>query len=207
MPFNLKRLKRTLDKDRSGGKTLTEKDVELNKKLVEDMRKQACTLLPYVIPSLIDYFGEYEVYSAEENLYEDLGEADLKFKGYIDLVIKTSDGKYHIVDWKTCSWGWDSKRKADRMTTYQLTLYKYYFAKKHNIEPSNIETHFALLKRTAKSNKVEIFRVTSGKKKTENAINLLNKAIYNIINDKHIKNRLSCTTGYGCEFYKTQYCR
>jgi len=93
------------------------------------------------------------------------------------------------------------------MTTYQLTLYKYYFAKKHNIELSNIETHFALLKRTAKKNKVEIFRVTSGKKKTENAINLLRKAIYNIKHENRIKNRLSCTQGYGCEFYKTEYCR
>ena len=79
-------------------------------------------------------------------------------------------------------------------------------AKKHNIDPSNIETHFALLKRTAKSNNVEIFNVSSGAKKTENAFKLLDKAIYNIKKSRFIKNKLSCTSGYGCEFYKTEYC-
>ena len=90
------------------------------------------------------------------------------------------------------------------MTTYQLTFYKHYFAKKHNIDPKNIETYFALLKRTAKKDHVEIFRVTSGAKKTENALNLLTKALYNIKAKKHIKNRLNCQK---CEFYKSAHCK
>tara|TARA_R100000234_G_C4958533_1_gene160699 strand:- start:600 stop:872 length:273 start_codon:yes stop_codon:yes gene_type:complete len=90
------------------------------------------------------------------------------------------------------------------MVTYQLTLYKHHFARKHNIDPKMIETHFALIKRTAKKDNVEIFRVTSGPRKTENALKLLNKAIYNIQKKKHIKNRLSCR---GCEFHKTEHCR
>ena len=32
------------------------------------------------------------------------------------------------------------------------------------------------------------------------------KAIYNIKKSRFIKNKLSCTSGYGCEFYKTEYC-
>ena len=188
-------------------KSLTKKNVKLNKGLIKDMRSQARDLLPYIVPSLIENFGKYEVFSAEEELYETIKNSKKMFKGYIDLVLKTKDGKYHIIDWKTCSWGWDSRRKSDRMTTYQLTLYKHFFALKHDIDPKNIETHFALLKRTAKSNNVEIFRVTSGAKKTENSLNLLEKALYNIKNDNHIKNRLSCTSGFLCEFYKTQYCR
>jgi len=187
-------------------KSLTEKKVDLNKDLVGKMRTQASTLLSYILPSLTENFGKYEVFSAEEKLYEPL-EENFYFKGFIDLVIKTSDGKYHVIDWKTCSWGWDSKKKSDRMTTYQLTLYKHFFAAKHNIDPKDVETHFALLKRTAKSNRVEIFRVTSGPKKTENSLNLLDKALYNIKNGNYVKNRLSCTQGFGCEFYKTQHCR
>ena len=186
---------------------LKEDGIELKQGMISEMRKQGASLADYILPAVKDYFLDYEVISAEEVLYENTEDPEFKFKGYIDLVLKTKDGKYHIIDWKTCSWGWDSKRRTDRMTTYQLTLYKYYFAKKHNIELSNIETHFALLKRTAKKNKVEIFRVTSGKKKTENAINLLKKAIYNIKHKNRIKNRLSCTQGYGCEFYKTEHCR
>ena len=123
------------------------------------------------------------------------------------MVIQTEDGKYHIIDWKTCSWGWDARKKADPMITYQLTLYKHFFAQKHNIDPKDIETYFALLKRTAKNNIVEIFRVTSGSKKTENALNLMNKALYNISNGFHIKNRLACRKDYGCEFYKTDHCQ
>ncbi len=95
------------------------------------------------------------------------------------------------------------RKKSDRMITYQLTLYKHFFAKKHGIDPDNIVTHFALLKRTAKKNNVEIFKVSSGKRKTENALNLLNSASYNISNKKHFKNRLSCGR---CEFYKTVHC-
>ena len=71
------------------------------------------------------------------------------------------------------------------MTTYQLTFYKFFYAQKHNINPDMIETHFALLKRTAKKDNVEIFRVTSGEKKTENAFNVLSKALNNI--DKNLK--------------------
>ena len=188
-------------------KILTEKKVELKKDLVQDMRLQAENILKYILPELKKTFSNFEVVSVEEELYLPIENTDIMFKGFIDLVIKTPDGKHHVVDWKTCSWGWDSKKKTDRITSYQITLYKKFFASKHNLDPKNIETYFALLKRTAKSNNVEIFRVTSGPKKTDNALNLLNKAVYNISRNNHIKNRLSCTSGFGCEFYNTEHCR
>ena len=186
---------------------LVSSGVELNSSLLSDMRKQADQILEHVLPELKSYFKDYEVVSTEEKLYEPIEGADYNFKGFVDLVLKTSDGKYHVIDWKTCSWGWDSRKKADSMVTYQLTLYKNFFAKKHNIDPANIDTHFALLKRTAKKNRVEIFKVTSGLKKTENCLKLLDKAIYNIKKERHIKNRLSCTQGFGCEFYNTKFCK
>jgi len=188
-------------------KLLKENNVDINHKMISQMREQSKNIIDYIIPALKECFNKFEVISVEEQLFIPIKDTNLMFKGFIDLVLKTSDGKYHVIDWKSCSWGWDSRKKADRMITYQLTFYKHFFAEKHNIDPKNIETHFALLKRTAKSNNVEIFRVTSAAKKTENALNLLNKATYNIVNNNHVKNRLSCTTGYGCEFYKTQYCR
>jgi hypothetical protein len=184
-------------------KKLSDDDYDFNKKLVLEMKEQGLELLPHVKPALKKYFGNYKVFSTEEKLFEDISVEDYKFKGYIDLVLKTKDGKYHIVDWKTCSWGWDMRRKTDKMTTYQLTYYKHYFSKKHNIDIDKIETHFALLKRTAKENKVEFFQVSSGKKKIKNALNFLEKALYNINNKNYIKNRLSCKY---CEFYKTQHC-
>jgi hypothetical protein len=170
------------------------------------MVEQGKAILCELYESIKAYLGEYEVVSTEEPLFERIQKLDFEydFKGFIDLVLKTPDGKVHIIDWKTCSWGWDTKKKSDPMVTYQLTYYKHFYAQKFNIDPKMIETHFALLKRTAKKNRVEFFRVSSGIKKTENANTLLTKAITAIKNGKYIKNRLSCN---GCDFYKTDLCK
>jgi len=182
-------------------------DVSVDHRLVDQMVGQGKTIIPEIETALGEYFEEFEVLAVEMPLYEPIEtEENYNFKGYIDAVVATPDGKVHIFDWKTCSWGWDAKKKNDKIITYQLTLYKKFFCQKMNIEPKNVETHFALLKRTAKKNHVEFFRVTSGLKKTENALKLLNTALYNIKNKRFIKNKLSCTSGYGCKFYKTEHC-
>ena len=186
------------------------KGVDFKDDLVKSMWERGPKLPSQLMPALNNYLGEFEVVETECLLYERMSseeDEDFYFKGYIDAVLKTKDGKYHIFDWKTCSWGWDARKKNDRMITYQLTLYKHYFSVKNKIDPDNIETHFGLIKRTAKTKQVEIFKVPNGKRKIENALKLLNVAVYNIQNKRHIKNRLSCTSGYGCEFYNTKFCR
>ena len=185
---------------------LMRKEVELNQTMIDDMLDQAKKISPKIIPEVVKYFEDYEVVSVEENLMLPVKEVEnlkYKFKGYIDLVLKTSDGKYHIIDWKTCSWGWDAKKRSDKYITYQLTLYKKFFCQKHKIDPSLVETHFALLKRTAKKDHVEIFRVTSGPRKVQNATNLLVKGIKTIQSGVHFKNRNSCKF---CEFKNTEHC-
>tara|TARA_B100000989_G_scaffold47307_1_gene30766 strand:- start:7062 stop:7823 length:762 start_codon:yes stop_codon:yes gene_type:complete len=188
-------------------KNISELEEPVDKKTVHQMMKQGNNIIPEIDDALSDYFEEYEVLAVEMPLYENIEGEERKFKGFIDAVVTTPDGKVHIFDWKTCSWGWDAKRRSDKMVTYQLTLYKHFFCQKMDIDPKNVETHFALLKRTAKQNNVEFFRVTSGPRKTENALKLLNTALYNIKNERYIKNRLSCTAGYGCKFYKTEHCQ
>ena len=180
-----------------------DEDVATRQKLVEEMCVQGAAIIPHVEPSTMERFGNFKVISTEEKLMVPIDGTNYNFKGYIDLVIRTEDGKYHIIDWKTCSWGWDARKRSDPMVTYQLTLYKKYFAIKHDIDPSEIETHFALLKRTAKRNQVEFIDVSSGTIKTNNATKLLMLALKNIENKKAIKNRLSCK---GCQFYKTEHC-
>jgi len=181
---------------------------DLNKKLISDMRIQGCMLTKHILPGLKEHFGDYKLISIEERLFESIPDYEnYNFKGFVDLVIQTPDQIYHVIDWKTCSWGWDTRRKSEKMTTYQLTLYKHFFSLKHSIDPSNMKTHFALLKRTAKTNNVEIFETTSGNKKTQNALKLLNKAIYNLKNKNFIKNRMSCQGRFGpCEFFNTKHC-
>jgi predicted DNA-binding protein YlxM (UPF0122 family) len=184
-----------------------DEEYEVNKKLVLDMIGQGKKIIPEIEDALNEYFPEFEVMAVEMPLFEPIiDEDDYNFKGYIDAVVATPDGKIHIFDWKTCSWGWNAKKRSEPMVTYQLTLYKHYFCQKMNIDPKDVETHFALLKRTASKNRVEFFRVTSGPKKTENALKLLNTALYNIQKKRYIKNKLSCTGGYGCKFYNTEHC-
>ena len=186
--------------------TEVSKTHQLNKKLVNEMRQQGDNIVEFVLPSLTEYFGKYEVVSIEEAIYEPITsfETDYKFKGFIDLIVKTPDGKHHVIDWKTCSWGWNAKKRSDILVTYQLTLYKKFYSLKYNIDVEDIETHFALLKRTSKKDRVEIFRVTSGERKMNNALELLEKAIRNIDSGVSIKNRMSCKY---CEFYQTEHCR
>jgi len=179
---------------------------ELNKSMITDMRNQAKPICEQLVPAVKEYFGEFEVVSVEEPLLEDMSDIESygkKFKGFIDMVIKTPDGKHHIIDWKTCSWGWGSDKKSAPMTTYQLTYYKNYFSKKHNIDPKDIETYFVLLKRTAKKENIETVKVTSGPKKTTNALKVLQNAVINIEKGVSIKNRLSCKY---CKFHNTEHC-
>ena len=92
------------------------------------------------VEALTDYFGEYQTLAVEMPLMEAIdGEEEHKFKGFIDAIVATPDGKVHIFDWKTCGWGWHPKKKGDKMVTYQLTLYKHFFAQKMNIDPNTIE--------------------------------------------------------------------
>tara|TARA_R100000697_G_scaffold108465_1_gene123690 strand:- start:318 stop:1124 length:807 start_codon:yes stop_codon:yes gene_type:complete len=185
-------------------------NISYSAELISSMRSQGKHIIQFILPALKKYFGKFEMVSVEEQLYEVIEneKVDKNFKGFVDLVVYTPDTKkYHIIDWKTCSWGWDSRKKTDKMITYQLTLYKHFWAKKHDKDHKDIVTHFALLKRTANKNNVEIFKVTNGEKKIGNALKLLNKAVYNINKSNYVKNRLSCYGKYGvCEYYKTKHC-
>ena len=184
---------------------LMEKNIEFNPVNVQQMKVAGPAILAEVEEALEVYFGDYEVFSSEEKLYVPIENFNVYFKGFVDAVVKVGD-TYHLFDWKTCSWGWDSRKKAEKIVTYQLTLYKHFFCQKHNIDPDKVETHFALLKRTAKKDRVEIFRVSSGAKKTENALKLLYQAIYNIIKGVTIKNKLNCLKPYRCKLYNTEHC-
>ena len=78
-------------------------DITLDKVLVGSMRLQGCMLVKKILPALKEYFGKYELISVEEKLLEPIENyKDFDFKGYIELVIKTTDQKYHVIDWKTC---------------------------------------------------------------------------------------------------------
>ena len=177
--------------------------------LASEMRKQVEGIFELVEPSLDEYFadkGGWTLVATEEALKEPITESRIPgydFKGFIDLVLKDGQGHYHVIDWKTCSWGWNARKKADILYVRQLVLYKYFYSKKLNLNPRTVSTHFGLLKRTAKKNRIELFRVTSGERKTKNSLDFLDKALYNITKKRYIKNRLSCKY---CPFHETEHC-
>ena len=182
-----------------------EKRNEISQETISEMKLQGKDLVGLIVPALKEYFGEYELFSAEYELRQPVeGHKDFDFYGFVDLILKTADGKYHIIDWKTCSWGWDMEKRTSKEYTYQLTYYKHFLSKQLNIEPKKIETHFGLLKRTAKKNRVELFRVTSGERKVSNALNILDKCVTNVEKKNFVKNKLSCSK---CEFNRTIYCQ
>jgi len=172
--------------------------------MIEEHKALWKPIFSEIEPAFKDYFGEYEVVATEFRLMELIEYGNgWNFKGFIDLILKTSDGKYHIVDLKSCSFGWLPEKKNSAIVNYQLTLYKIFYSQKTGIPLENIETHFALLKRTAKKNRVEIFRVTSGNKKMQNANDLLRKALYNLQNKRYLKNRSNCGN---CKLFHTPHC-
>ena len=90
-------------------------------------------IVPDLYRCLTEKFGklgeDWEVLKAEEQLYvpiTEFTEAEKKFKGFIDLVVYSKrDEKIHLIDWKTCSWGWRREKKNDTILAYQLVFYKH----------------------------------------------------------------------------------
>ena len=83
-------------------KILEDDSIELRLDLVESLKGQAAAIIPLVEPALEEYFESgYEVLETEEQLMVEIPEQKKKFKGFIDAVFRTPDGKVHIVDWKS----------------------------------------------------------------------------------------------------------
>ncbi len=176
-------------------------------KLVVDMITQGRDLAELILPALEENFPGYKLVSVEEYInqeIQDYTEHPLRFTGLIDLMILTPDGKLHIIDWKTSTWGWDARKKSDKLFVYQLSFYKKFLCQMCDVDPKDVETHFILLKRTPKTKKIEVVRVTNGPKRIENAHKALLAVVKNLNAGKVFKNRLNCKW---CEFYKTEHCR
>ena len=157
---------------------------------------------------LKEEFGEYEVISAEEQLYEFFPGYDIFFKGFIDALIKVNlRGKeyFYVIDWKTAGdKGWYASKRRDILTWAQIALYKSFWMHKNNLGTKEVKCGFVLLKRGGKpSQTCELVKVSVGPKAEENALSILRSMIKTVRRGIFLKNRQSCRF---CEFKNTTVC-
>lgn len=162
-------------------------------------------------PSFLDEtFPEWEPIATEQNLYESIdGHEDVKFKGYIDCIIKSKSKnkwKYHVLDYKTCSWGWSSDKKQDPITSAQLVFYKHYWALKAGIPLKDISCAFILLKKIAKpGSSCGIVKVSVGDITRERALKNASKMITAVKRKLAFKNRSESNCKW-CQYNNTEHC-
>ena len=163
-----------------------------------------------VLPFLDSEFEGWEVVKAEEELYEEIEGTDVKFKGFIDAIIKVPKTRgegytYWIIDWKTAqSYGWKREKKQDILMTSQLMLYKHFWSIKHNIPLKDIRCGFVLLKRGAKPGKVcELVKVSAGPKSIDKSLKIMRSMIKMVKKQFNLKNKNSCNY---CPYSGTPHC-
>ena len=162
-----------------------------------------------------------EVVHNEFALFEDIelhGDIQMKFKGYIDVIIKSKDKRGNnilwICDFKTCSWGWDRDTRSDQWKHFQLFLYKYFICKKFNIDPKQVRTAFVLLKKRPPkgSHPIEFFPVSAGPVSVQRSLDALSGNVSEMVarekNNSFKKDRSFCTSKYGerCPYLDTNFC-
>lgn len=186
----------------------------LDKKFLQDkdfistLRKQGKNLFPNFLDKLHDHYGDFELVDTEFLLHEPIKEfvTELKFKGFIDTIIKTKkDGKFNIIDWKSCIF-WSNEKKNDKKVLYQLIYYKYFYAKKIGIELDDINVEFVLLKRSSKKNNIEFVPITSGGKRISNAMEYLKSACEGIEKENFKREPTYCHFNE-CFFKGTEWCK
>lgn len=175
---------------------------------------------PRILRSLdeLDELREASVLFTELRLLEPVersDDIDIKFKGYVDLVIKTKTKRerdvVYICDYKTCGWGWGKDKLRDENVLAQLRLYKHFFAKKFNVNSKDVRTAYVLLKKRPgpKSPAAQWVPVSSGDKTTMRAVTRLNKAITGMHSNDYRKNRDACVDRWGnrCPLLDTEHCQ
>jgi hypothetical protein len=176
---------------------------------VEDWIKKADRILSEIPAFLDKEFPNWECVSAEELLYEQIENHELKFKGYIDGIIKFKNARgkliYMLLDWKTCGFGWSVDKQRDFNVQLQLILYKTFWSKKNSdINIKDIRCSFVLMKRDAKPGKsISLLPISIGPVPMTKGLRVIDNHIRNVSKGFFPKNRDSCKF---CEFAETPHC-
>jgi len=128
----------------------------------------------------------------ETLLYQEI-KPGVAFKGLVDLVFyHPNNDTWTIVDIKTSTSGWRDKQKKNPNLTAQVILYREFFAKQFNVDPSKINVEFFIVKRrvpaeaefASMQKRVQEFRPNAGPRKTKQIVESMNKFIDNVLDSE-----------------------
>lgn len=156
-----------------------------------------------IIEYLQNTFGTFEIVVVEEDfdfpLDIETENYTFSFRGMIDLVIQTSDGVYHVIDWKTSNNGWSEYKKNKNLYLDQLLFYKFFFHKKFNIPLDQIKSHFIILESTNKE--IDKLSLDVYNKDIEDLFKRLRVMIYNAFEKRKYPKTGMCGNFCDCKNY------
>lgn len=192
------------------------KDEEKKKAFdIEKCVDRAIEMSNEAVPWLDSQFPGWKLVKAEEDLYEkividDVKHDDVSFKGFIDLIIEVP-GKNNktitwIIDWKTAARPWDRKKLMDPKVTYQLSLYKNFWAHKHGKDHTDIRCGYAIALKGGKPGKIFNFiPVSVGPVVSKRTLTVLNNFVGSVKRGMAIKNKNEQNCKW-CEYKGTSWC-
>ena len=146
----------------------------------------------------------------ETLLYQEI-KPGVVFKGLVDLVFyHPNNDTWTIVDIKTSTSGWRDKQKKNPNLTAQVILYREFFAKQFDIDPSKINVEFFIVKRrvpaeaefASMQKRVQEFRPNAGPRKTKQIVESMNKFIDDVLDNEggYVDQEYKCNNPLGkCE--------
>jgi len=163
------------------------------------------------ILSVEDIVRKYKIVSVEEPIFEHIY-GEFYFKGFIDLVVQDREtGRYVIIDWKTSSQKWNLKKKLeDDIFLCQMRFYKYFWARKNDVDLDNIDCEYIVLNRLKNKKKpesgcggVQNVEINSSKEEIMESLEKLADTIQSI----HLIKRFPKIKHTGNEFLGCMFCK
>ena len=153
-------------------------------------------------------FPGWELICAELQLYEDINESEIKFKGFVDCVITVpvkNKKVFWVIDWKTTGkTGWYYTKRKEFISLAQIGLYKSFLAKKLDVSLRDIRVGYVFLKRGAKPNNTcELLKVSVGSKFVDKTDKLIKRMIAAVKKGISLKNPNGCKF---CPYRNTEHC-
>jgi len=81
-----------------------------------------------------------------EHIYEH-NNNKIVYNGFIDVVLKSKQNKYYVMDIKTSAHGWNDYKKKDPNVKSQVHFYKHFYSQQYNIPIEQMEVSYFIIKR------------------------------------------------------------